>query len=993
MQGKGLVLTFAIALGLLSIYYLSFTWYANNKEKQVASEVTYQMDSLLEKQPNLSLSERETYENSFKNSAIDKISKDTLNLGIVKYTYSSAKEKEMRLGLDLKGGMNVILQVSVRDLLENYADNSTDPTFQKVLNETDQRQKSSSANYIDDFFEVYKETKRQDDGNLKLASPTWFGTRENSDNITINTTDEQAEEVIRNFVEAKVNTAYQVIRARIDQFGVTQPVVQRVGEAGSGRILVELPGVKDTERVKKLLQSTAKLEFWEAIRLDQSIDGYFNNLSARLAQTASNDSTATAASGFKQYMSPAPTNAAYFVPLTDTAAVNKALKNPLANTLRPANLRYVDFLWGNKPYRDQGGKETDFLPLYAIRGNKQHLPLLDGGVVTSAREERLTQTFGNEVTVSMQMNSQGSQDWYEITKRFTGKPIAIVLDDLVYSAPNINEPIAGGRSSISGDFTVNEAKDLASVLSAGSLPASAKIIQADVVGPSLGKEAIKSGILSFVVALLIVFLYMMFFYMRAGVVAVIALAANLLFLFGILVSFGAVLTLPGIAGIVLTIGMAVDGNVIIFERVKEELHKGKSLKEAINIAYSWKGAISAIVDANITTLITAIVLFVFGDGPVKGFAVTLMIGIFTSVFTSVMLSKYFIYNRLDKGKKVSFGTPWSLNFLQDANIPFFNYKKLAYTISGILLTISILSLIFRGLDVGIEFQNGREYQVRLDKELTAGDVAADLAKVFVDEEGKQYNPKVVTIGNNQQYKITTKYKSDLDEEAVDTEIKHKLFEGLKQNLPDGYTYDEFASVGESKGKALGIVEYRKVGPSIADDITSNAFWSVGFALVFVFLYLLFRFRKWQFSLGAVAAVFHDSIIVLGAFSLLHGFVPFSLEIDVAFIAAILTVIGYSINDTVIVFDRIREFMYDHPKMPFKGLVNSAINTTLVRTMNTSLTTLFVIFVIFIFGGASIKSFMFALLIGIGVGTYSSIFVASFIMYDLTKKTLKNREAE
>ncbi|MDG4951080.1 protein translocase subunit SecD [Weeksellaceae bacterium KMM 9724] len=988
MQGKGLVLTFATVMALMSLYYLSFTWYTNNVETKANKEVQFKMDSLLSKSPNLTVAERESYQNSFKNNTLSRLSKDTLNLGIVKYDYNTAKEKEMSLGLDLKGGMNVILQVSIRDLLSDLADKSQDPDFLEVLNRTTERQKASNAEYIDDFFTEYNAYK-QEKGGLKLAAPSWFGTRNNSELININTSDAQAEKVIRDYIESKVSTAFQVIRARIDQFGVTQPVVQRVGERGSGRILVELPGVKDTDRVKNLLQSTAKLEFWEAVRMNNDIAGYFTSLSNRLSVEL--DSTSTAAPLIsKMVPSQGGASHVFVVPTSDTAEVNKAIHSTVGKSLLPGNLRNFKFLWGNKTIRDAANQETDLLPLYAIRGNAKNEALMDGGSVTSASADRQTQTFGNEVMVSMQMNSQGAQNWYEITKKFNQKPIAIVLDNLVYSAPNINEPIAGGRSQISGDFTFNEAKDLSSVLSAGSLPASASIIQADVVGPSLGKEAIQAGILSFAIALALVFVYMILFYSGAGIVSVIALITNLLFLFGILVSFGAVLTLPGIAGVVLTIGMAVDANVIIYERVKEELFKGKSLKESVSIAYSWKGAISAIVDANVTTLITAIVLFFFGEGPIKGFAVTLMIGIFTSLFTSVLFAKLLIYNRLDNGKTISFGNKLTLTFLKDAKYDFLKFKKTAYIISAVLLLISVGSLVTRGLNLGIEFQNGREYKVRFDQPVASNEVAADLANVFVDEEGTQYHPNVVTIGSSNQIKISTKYKSEDDSQEVDKEVEEKLYEGLKKYLPADQSFDEFVNVGETQGQALGLVEYRKVGPSIADDITYNAFYSLGFALAMVFLYLLIRFRKWQFSAAAVLAVFHDSLIVLGLFSLLHGIVPFSLEIDVAFIAAILTVIGYSINDTVIVFDRIREFMYDHPKMSFGKLINAAINTTLTRTMNTSLTTLFVIFIIFLFGGETIRSFMFALLVGIGIGTYSSVFVASFLAYDFSRKSLKNR---
>ncbi|MDO5510414.1 MAG: protein translocase subunit SecDF [Weeksellaceae bacterium] len=1022
MQGKGLVLVFSIVLGLLSIYYLSFTWYVNNVERKAEKEVAVKMDSLNAASPNLTVSEREAHYNNFLEMELERRAQDTLNLGLVRYDYTSAKDKEMSLGLDLKGGMNVMLQISVRDLLMDLADNSTNSDFIAVLDRTDERQRNSSANYIDDFFTVYRQYKTERGGNLSLASPDWFGTRANADRITINTTDEQAEQIIKEYTEAKMSTAFQVIRARIDQFGVTQPVVQRVGETGGGRILVELPGVKDTDRVKTLLQSTARLEFWEAVRLSDEMHAYMTQLSSSLASagrstatpapapavqdtlglaahdTVTTESTETPvadapAGDFINLLNPSPTNSAYLVSLSDTAAVNRALKSQMALTSKPGSMRYMKFLWGNKTFRDQSGRMTDLLPLYAIRGNSTNQPLLDGGVVTSANADRMTQTFSNDVVVSMQMNAQGAQQWFDITKRFVGQPIAIVLDDLVYSAPNINEPIPGGRSQISGDFTMQEAQDLSSVLSAGSLPASARIVQADVVGPSLGKEAIQSGLLSFIIAIAIVFGYMIFFYSGAGWISVLALITNLLFLFGILVSFGAVLTLPGIAGIVLTIGMAVDANVIIYERVKEELLKGKNLKESVNIAYSWKGAISAIFDANVTTMITALVLFFFGEGPVKGFAVTLMIGIFTSVFTSVFISKYLIYSRFEKNRNISFGNKWTIGILKNANYDFLKYKKWSYIFSGALMLISLIAIFTKGLNLGIEFQNGREYKVRFEQPVASNEIASAVGSQLVYADGSEDNPNVVTIGNATQVKITTKYKSDDDRQEVDTEIEEALYTALQPYLPAGMPFDQFVNVSDTQGEVLGLVEYRKVGPSIADDITRNSFYAVGIAMFLVFIYLLIQFRKWEFSSGAVAGVMHDTIIVLGLFSLLNGLVPFSLEINVAFIAAILTVIGYSINDTVIVFDRIREFMYDHPNMPLKKLINGAINTTLTRTMNTSLTTLFVIFIIFLFGGDSIRGFMFALLVGIAIGTYSSVFISSFISHDLIKGNLKNRTAE
>lgn len=986
MKGKGLILTFAIALGILSIYYLSFTWYTNIIESKADRELVQRMDSLDSAAPDLSFVERESYQNTFKNSIISRLASDTLDLGVVRYDYNSAKEKEMALGLDLKGGMNVILQISVRDLIEDFSDHSASPALKDILDRTDEAQKSSNADYINDFFAQYDKYKAEKESNLLLASPDLFGNRKNAELISINSTDNEVKEILDKHITDKINTAFQVIRARIDQFGVTQPNVQKVGEAGSGRILVELPGVKDTDRVKNLLQSTAKLEFWEALRLDEQLSNYATNLSQRLMNPQ--DSAAQSNSLISKLI-PSQTNATFFVQLKDTAEVNKAFSSKLGKELLPAGLKNVKFLWGNKTFRNRGGQETDFLPLYAIKGNARNMALLDGGAVTDASAETLTQTFGNDIMVSMQMNSNGGREWYEITKKYQNKPIAIVLDNLVYSAPNINEPISGGRSSISGDFTMAEAQDLASVLSAGSLPASAKIIQVDVVGPSLGKQSIQNGIFSFLIALVIVFAYMIFFYNQAGIISVIGLIVNILFLLGILVAFGATLTLPGIAGIVLTIGMAVDANVIVYERIKEEMAKGKSLRPSVDIAYTWKGALSAIIDANITTLITAIVLFYFGNGPIKGFAVTLIIGVFTTFFTSVLLCMYFIYRRLENGGNIKLGNKWSLNFLKNTNLDFFKFKKISYIISGTLVIISLISLFTRGLNLGIEFQNGREYKVRFNQPIQSNEIASDLAKVFIDEEGNSYQPNVVSIGagTSNQVKITTKYKSNDDSQEVDQEIEEKIYEGLKSYFTD-LNFDQFVNVGESKEGAYGLIEYRKVGPSIADDITYNSFYSLAIALSLVFLYLILSFKRWQFSAGAVLATMHDSLIVLGLFSLLHGFVPFSLEIDVAFIAAILTVIGYSLNDSVIVFDRVREFLKEFPSMSLKDLINKAINTTLTRTLNTSMTTLFVILVILILGGETIRSFMFALAVGVGVGTYSSVFVASYLFYDLMDKKNK-----
>lgn len=953
MRGKWLIAGIAIILGFLCIRQLSYTWYTN--------KIDHEISLLPEAQQ-----EDQAITDSIKNQELD--------LGIISYAYDDAKEKELKLGLDLKGGINVILQVQVRDLLENLANHSKNPIFVEALDAADIAQRTQGGTaYVDIFFTEFDKLRKAKNVNLPYAHAEIFGTRQNADKIAYNATDEQVMAIIKDDIDAKVSSAHQVISSRIDQFGVVQPVVQRLGNRGDGRILVELPGVKDTERVKKLLQSTAKLEFWKVEKLNPEVISFFSNLNPQSLGIK------TDLTNLESILRPSNDGISSFsVATTDTAIVNSVLKSAELRTQMPVNIRNYKYSWANKPTETRDSNSGRLLEFYALSGQNNE-PLLPGDVVVEARGERNLGSITNEPVVSMRMNSEGAQAWARITEQNIGQSIAIVLDNLVYSAPNINDKIIGGNSQISGNFTLEEAQDLANILQAGSLPASAKIVQAEVVGPSLGKEAIESSLVAFVVAFTLILIWMIFYYNQAGIYANIALVANLLFLLGILVSLGATLSLPGIAGIILTIGMAIDANIIINERVKDELAAGKNLKEAVKIAYSWRGAISAIVDTNVTSIITAIVLLLLGKGPVQGFATTLIIGLMVSMFTAIFLTRYFIEKRFEKGKSVRFYTELTKNWFQNTHIDFMSKRKVFYGISVVVMLICLGSLFTKGLDLGIDFQGGRTYTVRFEKPVLANEVSESIGTTLIDEEGNNYIPEVKTFGPANQVKITTKYKAHDEDTSVDDEIKLKIYEGVKQYLPAEFTYEQFTE----DGAEIGILSSVKVGPSIADDITRDSVIAVIVALLLVGLYIL-AFYRWQFGVGIIIAAVHDVVVILGVFSIFSGILPFNLEIDQAFIAAILTVIGYSINDSVIIFDRIREFTGLYPKMPFNELINKATNTTLSRTVNTSASMFLVVLIIFIFGGETIKGFMFAMMIGVLVGTYSSIYIASQVMYDLLK---------
>ncbi|WP_185226024.1 protein translocase subunit SecD [Chryseobacterium indologenes] len=944
MQGKGLITIVAIVLGLICLNELLPTWYASKIESQIEAAKGNEKE-------------------------IKRIKEDTLNLGYTKLYYSKAKDKEMKLGLDLKGGINVLLEINQRDLVNDLTNYSTNPILIEALNKTDEVQKNSTKSYIDNFFEQFDVINKAKGTNLKLADPELFGNT-NLSEIKYNTTDEQVKSIVKRRIDLSVGTAFEVIRTRIDKLGAIQPNVQRV--PGTARISVEMPGMKDIDKVKKMLQTSAKLQFWEVQQVPE-IGPYFQTLTTMVA--AKGDSMGVAKNvNFMNLLQldKLRSNGVANVKLSDTAAVNKILNSKIGIASRPANIKYTQFMWGYKPE----ATSPDDLVLYAIRSNINQKAPVDGAVESA----NISYDELGRVVVDMQMDSKGAKEWKTLTEKNVGKPVAVTLDGRVYTAPNVVNAIPNGRTQISGNFSQEEAKELVDVLGAGKLPAGAKVVQATQVGPSLGQESINAGMISFAIAFMIIIVYIIFYYGGAGVYAVIAMVINLFYIFGIMDSGDFTLTLPGIAGIVLTMAMAVDTNVIIYERTKEELFAGKSILEAYKDGF--KHALSAIIDGHSTTLLTAVVLFFFGTGPIKGFALTLMIGIIMTLFTSVLLSRVMIFHRLNKGKHLSVWTPPTKNLFRNTWIDFIGKRKYAYIISAVLTVISIGSMVTHGFKYGIDFTGGRNYVVRFDKAVNANDVEEKLVKLFKTEDGKNSSVEAKTFGNANQLKISTDYLIEDESLKADQTIEQKLYEGLKAELPANITLTDFKSADKDHA---GIISSEKVGPTVADDIQTHGILAVVAALAGIFIYILFRFRKWQFSLGAVAALFHDAVIILGTYSLLHKYMPFNMEINQDFIAAILTVLGYSINDTVIIFDRIREYLREKKSLTLAGLFDDSISSTLGRTFNTSFTTILVILAIFIFGGDNLRGFMFAMLIGIGFGTYSSIFIASAIAYDFLKK--------
>ena len=1037
MQNKGAIRLLAILFAFVSIYQLSFSYFTAKTEKKA---VEYsQSSAVYEEAANLaSITGRP--ENVLIDSLMDRAENyylDSMNnevvypLGIIDYTYKDCKEREINLGLDLKGGMNVTLQVSIEDVVTAMAgSNAKDANFQKAVNDAIIAQHNSQEDFITLFYAAWQ----NNNPGVKLSSI--FATVELKNLVNPSSTNEEVIKVLEDQAEAAIGNTYDILSKRIDKFGVAQPRIQRLQTAG--RILVELPGVKDPRRVRKLLQSTARLEFWETfdfkdpkiyeaiqqadiitrkyysgtlnkeetkdttVATTETISEEGDGLAATETDTTSTDDLTLddskksdneeveGSKGLFNYLVPNfrqnkegkyfPGNGPImgYAQIRDTARVNTMLNLPEVKALFP---REAKFYWGVKPpnYLSSNGIQASALELYVIRvSSRDGEPPLDGEAISDASRQY---SQNGKVEVDMRMNADGAHIWKNLTGDNVGKAIAIVLDNYVYSAPNVIQEISGGSSNISGNFTPEEGADLANVLKSGKLPVPARIIEEAIVGPSLGKEAVNAGVISFVAAFVLVLIYMLFFYNKAGLVADLALVANIFFLFGVLASLQAVLTLPGIAGIVLTLGMAVDANVIIFERIKEEVRSGKGIRLAISDGY--KNAYSAIIDGNVTTLLTGIVLFVFGSGPVQGFATTLIIGIITSLFSAIFISRLTFSWLLDNNKNVKFSSKMTENFMANANFDFIGWRKKAFIISGIVILVGIGSLAIKGLNYGVDFSGGRTYVVRFDQTANTQKIAESLKSHFIDENGNEMRPEVKTFGPNSQVKITTKYLINSHDTKSDSIVDYAVFAGVQDFFKTPIDYEQYSSSDDNK--ARGMLSSQKVDPTISDDLVWEAYLALFFALIIIFLYIAMRFRNWQYGIGGLVALTHDALIVVSLYSLFSGILPFDMEVDQAFIAAILTIIGYSINDTVIIFDRIREYTGLYTKRTLKENINGALNSTLSRTINTSGTTIVVLLTIFIFGGEVIRGFAFALLAGVIVGTYSSVFVASPIAYETMKK--------
>lgn len=1020
MQNKGFIRVVAICFVLACFWQLSFSLvssiYAGKADKAADKVVERVKESA-------AFAQVPDVDRAFYLDSIRKIESrrytDSISSKVIYFgnTYKQVQNKEINLGLDLKGGMNVMLQVQLEDLVKALAGDNRTPEFEKAVALAKQRSVNSQSDFITLFGEAWKEVG----GGQRLSSI--FGTIDMAGRINPETSDEQVLTVLKEESESAVSNSFNVLRNRIDRFGVTQPSIQKLGN--TGRILVELPGVKEPERVRKLLQGTASLEFWTTYYASE-IAPYLEEANAVLAQslaedtpaaevkaeetTASDDivsqelkaqGTSTDEASVEAYKKANPLFAVLspsgfrdnacigFAAAADTALINKYLARPEVAAVFPAEFRAM---WTVKS--SDFIQDSNIYDLVAIKASSRDGKApLDGGYVTDARVE-YNDRQGGEPSVSMTMNAEGANVWARLTKENVGRQIAIVLDGTVYSYPNVLNEISGGVSSITGHFSIEEATDLTNVLKSGKLPAPATIVQEQVVGPSLGAASIRAGLISFIIAFLLVLIYMIFFYKGAGLAADAALLTNVILLFGVLSAFGAVLTLPGIAGLVLTLGMAVDANVIIYERVKEELKAGKGLGKAIHDGYS--NAYSAIIDGQVTTLLTGLVLFFFGSGPIKGFATTLIIGIITSVLTSIFITRIIFDDRVSRGKNITFETDLTKNFLKNTKIDFISGRKWSYLVSGALILISLGSIFIKGFTYGVDFTGGRTYVVRFDKPVTAEDVREATGKVFdlaSSEQGLSgTSVEVKQFGGDSQMKITTSYKYQDEAATVDNEIEGMLYESLKGFYDDGLTFDEFVSTLDNPN---GIISSDKVGASIANDIKRNAVISIILALIVIFAYIAFRFKGWTWGLGGVVSLAHTSIIIIGFFSLFSGILPFNLDVDQTFIAAILTIIGYAINDNVVIFDRIRENLSLHVKDDFKETVNKSLNATLTRTVNTSVSTLLPMLAIAIFGGESIRGLSVALCLGICIGTYASIMIGTPIMFDATmsrRKKLAAKEA-
>ena len=1043
MQNKGAIKFFAIAFALVCLFQLSFNFFTSSTERAARKFAGNEQALSLAKQLAKGDAGKEVFLNDSIFKSREKYFLDSMSNKVVynvllrTYTYKDCLERQINLGLDLKGGMNVTMEVSVVDVVRALSGYNTNPLFNKAISRAVEMQKSSQQDFVTLFGQAFKEVAP----NAQLAAI--FSRLETRDKIKPNASNDEVLKVIRAEANDAYDRTFNILRNRIDRFGVAQPNIQK--QATSDRILIELPGIKDPERVRKLLQGTAKLEFWETYQFDQ-LAPFFNEANKKLlsvdmtdttkvvtdtTKVAQKDSTAaktmlaakslikkitpkadttkkkksalldklvdsTKATGkekqsFEKYAKENPLfaylnpafmrgeNGQYYpgksatvgyAAIKDTARVNFLLKKVM--NIFPRNMRLA---WLVKPEKER----PDVLELYALKTTtRDGTAPLGGDVIVDARQDY---DQNGRVEVSMSMNSEGAKIWKRMTADNVGKQVAIVMDNYVYSAPNVNDEIPNGRSSISGNFSIEEAQDLSTILKAGKLPAPAKIVQEEIVGPSLGAESINAGMWSFIVAFILTLAYMIFYYNRAGMVANVALIVNMFFVFGILASVGAVLTLPGIAGIVLTLGMDVDKNVIIYERIREEIRAGKGMSLAVHDGY--KHALTAIVDSNVTTFLTGVVLYIFGSGPVQGFATTLMIGILSSMFCAIFITRLIFVWMLEKNIEITVWNRFTKNILHDVKIDFIGIRKTFYIISGTLIFIGIVSLFVRGLSYGIDFKGGRSFIVRFDKPVRTDEIRIALAKQYGQE------PEVKTFGASSQVKITTSYLIDDASTKTDSIVESKLYTGVKSFYTTSISESDF--LAHSEKKALGRLSSQKVEPTIAYTLLRSAYFAVFFALLIIFIYIVFRFKKWQWGVGGVVSLFHDTFIVVALFSVLHGFLPFSLDIDQHFIAAILTIIGYSIMDSVIIFDRIREYTNLFPKRNVRDNMNAAINSTLGRTLNTSGITFLVLLAMFIFGGEVIRGFCFALLIGVAVGTYSSILNATPVAYDLIMWQTRRRE--
>lgn len=1021
MQNKGAIKFFAITFAIICLYQLSFTFFASRVERKAVAYAT--SAATMEQAKTLAmgnaLREQYVYDSLVKRKQqyfLDSVGNEVIyNILIRKYTYKECKAREINLGLDLRGGMNVTMEVSTSDVVRALSGYSSDTLFNRVMDLAVAKNKTTpNSNFVSIFAETWNEV----DPKAQMASVFSYEMK----TINANSSNNEVITAIKEETAGAFDRTYQILRQRIDKFGVAQPNIQKLGQ--TERILVELPGVKDPERVRKLLQGTAQLEFWETYEFREIAPALqaANEYLVSAVKVMSNGDTVTEIAEAIAEPEVADTAAksadaellSKLNSTKDSNASNSAdaeewkSKNPLFSVLYPSlgeqdanrqgpvvgyaqqkDIATVDaymaaakskfprnakFVWSVKPLPN-----SDIYQLIALKiSTRDGRAPLGGEAITDARQDFQQ---GGGVEISMSMNTEGARVWKNLTGANVGRSVAIVMDNTAYSWPTVNTEISGGRSSITGGFTVEEGKDLANVLKAGKLPAPARIVQEAVVGPSLGQEAINNSFLSFILAFVMVLIYMIVFYNRAGLVANIALVINVFFIFGVLTSLGAVLTLSGIAGIVLTLGMAVDANVIIYERIKEEIRAGKGTRLAVSDGY--KNAYSAIIDGNVTTLLTGIVLLYFGTGPIQGFATTLCIGILTSLFTAIFITRLVFIWMFDHNKKVNFDNKHTRNFLANTNIDFIGMRKVTYIISIILTVVSIASLATRGLSLGIDFSGGRTYVVRFDQPVSTNDLRQSLTVAYGDA------PEVKTFGPVDQVKITTKYKISETGADMDSLVEVKLYEGTKGFFKNPISIEDFRATDENK--IYGRMSSEMVGPTVATDITRSAFLALAIALLFIFAYIAVRFKKWQYGLGGLISLAHDAIVTVGMFSLFYGILPFSLDIDQAFIAAILTIIGYSINDTVIIFDRIREFVGLYPKHPLRDTMNSAMNSTLARTVNTAGTTFVVVLMIFIFGGEVIRGFTFALLFGILIGTYSSVFIASPIAYDLLERSKRKKE--